>query len=131
MYKRQAEPDFLDHHREIIDLYARLGVRTIQSCVPYEWEGVVAAESDAPVAWAESNAICFANSYCGLRTNRESGLSALACALTGYAPDYGPVSYTHLDVYKRQVAGLRRNVPDPRRLRSGEHSLLWCGATIL
>ena len=86
---RIAEPDFLDHHREIIDLYARLGVRTIQSCVPYEWEGVVAAESDAPVAWAESNAICFANSYCGLRTNRESGLSALACALTGYAPDYG------------------------------------------
>jgi predicted aconitase/predicted aconitase with swiveling domain len=86
---RIAEPHFLDHHREIIDLYARLGVRTIQSCVPYEWEGIVAAQSGAPVAWAESNAICFANSYCGLRTNRESGLSALACALTGYAPDYG------------------------------------------
>jgi predicted aconitase/predicted aconitase with swiveling domain len=86
---RIAEPDFLDHHREIIDLYARLGVQTIQSCVPYEWDGVVAAQSGAPVAWAESNAICFANSYCGLLTNRESGLSALACALTGYAPDYG------------------------------------------
>ncbi len=86
---RIAEPEFLDHHREIIELYARLGVSTIQSCVPYEWDGVVPAESGAPVAWAESNAICFANSYCGLRTNRESGLSALACALTGYAPDYG------------------------------------------
>ena len=86
---RIAEPEFLDHHREIIELYARLGVQTIQSCVPYEWDGVVTAESGAPVAWAESNAICFANSYCGLRTNRESGLSALACALTGYAPDYG------------------------------------------
>ena len=94
---RIAEPDFLDHHREIIDLYARLGVRTIQSCVPYEWEGVVAAatnEAAALVAWAESNAICFANSYCGLRTNRESGLSALACALTGYAPDYGLLDET-------------------------------------
>jgi len=86
---RIAEPEFLDHHREIIDLYARLGVQTIQSCVPYEWDGVVTTAADAPVAWAESNAICFANSYCGLRTNRESGLSALACALTGYAPDYG------------------------------------------
>lgn len=85
---RIAEPDFLAHHREIIALYARLGVRTIQSCVPYEWEGVV-PDDGAPVAWAESNAICFANSYCDLRTNRESGLSALACALTGYAPDYG------------------------------------------
>ncbi len=86
---RIAEPDFLDHHREIIELYTRLGVSPIQSCVPYEWEGVVAEQNGAPVAWAESNAICFANSYCGLRTNRESGLSALACALTGFAPDYG------------------------------------------
>jgi len=57
--------------------------------VPYEWDGIVPAQPDAPAAWAESNAICFANSYCGLRTNRESGLSALACALTGFAPDYG------------------------------------------
>ncbi|WP_374687106.1 aconitase X [Promineifilum sp.] len=86
---RIVEPDFLDHHREIIALYTRLGVRPIQSCVPYEWEGVLPQAPDAPAAWAESNAICYANSYCGLRTNRESGLSALACALTGYAPEYG------------------------------------------
>jgi predicted aconitase/predicted aconitase with swiveling domain len=86
---RITEPDFLDHHREIISLYARLGVRTIQSCVPYEWEGVLPERPHAPAAWAESNAICYANSYCDLRTNRESGLSALACALTGYAPEYG------------------------------------------
>lgn len=87
---RIVVPDFLAHHREIVDSYARLGVRTIQSCVPYEWEEVQATLSqNLPAAWAESNAICFANSYSGLRTNRESGLSALASALTGYAPDYG------------------------------------------
>jgi len=86
---RIAEPDFLQHHQEIISLYAKIGARTIQSCVPYEWEGVLPEARGAPAAWAESNAICYANSYCGLRTNRESGLSALACALTGYAPDYG------------------------------------------
>lgn len=87
---RIVVPGFLDHHREIIDYYARLGVRTIQSCVPYEWDEVQTTLSqNMPAAWAESNAICFANSYSGLRTNRESGLSALACALTGYAPDYG------------------------------------------
>jgi predicted aconitase/predicted aconitase with swiveling domain len=87
---RIAVPDFLDHHREIVESYARLGVRTIQSCVPYEWDEVQPILSqNMPAAWAESNAICFANSYSGLRTNRESGLSALACALTGYAPDYG------------------------------------------
>jgi predicted aconitase/predicted aconitase with swiveling domain len=87
---RIVVPDFLDHHREIVDAYARLGVHTIQSCVPYEWDEVQPTlAQNIPAAWAESNAICFANSYSGLRTNRESGLSALACALTGYAPDYG------------------------------------------
>lgn len=87
---RIAAPDFLDHHLEIVGSYARLGVKTIQSCVPYEWDEVkTTLVPDKPAAWAESNAICFANSYCGMRTNRESGLSALASALTGYAPDYG------------------------------------------
>lgn len=87
---RIVVPGFLDHHREIIKSYAGLGVQTIQSCVPYEWDEVQSRlTQDMPAAWAESNAICFANSYSGLRTNRESGLSALACALTGYAPNYG------------------------------------------
>ncbi|MFQ5398191.1 MAG: aconitase X [Anaerolineae bacterium] len=83
---RIVVPDFLDHSREIVSLYTRLGVRPTQSCIPYEWDGVI---TEGTAAWAESNAICFGNSYCGLHTNRESGLSALACALTGYTPRYG------------------------------------------
>lgn len=88
---RIIEPDFLAHHQEIVAGYSSLGVRPILSCVPYEWEGIlpVAGSTGITAAWAESNAICYANSYAGLRTNRESGLSALAYALTGYAPDYG------------------------------------------
>lgn len=83
---RIAVPDFREHNHEIVAQYTRLGVRPTQSCIPYEWDGVVA---DGPAAWAESNAICFGNSYTNLVTNRESGLSALACALTGYTPRYG------------------------------------------
>ncbi|PIE80198.1 MAG: hypothetical protein CSA11_08685 [Chloroflexi bacterium] len=79
-------PNFLEHNHEIVRLYTKLGVRPTQSCTPYEWDGVV---TEGVAAWAESNAICFGNSYCGLTTNRESGLSALACALTGYTPQYG------------------------------------------
>jgi predicted aconitase/predicted aconitase with swiveling domain len=79
-------PDFLEHNHEIVSLYTQMGVLPIQSCVPYEWEGVI---TEGTAAWAESNAICFGNSYCGLHTNRESGLSALASALTGYTPAYG------------------------------------------
>ena len=81
-----AEPNFLAYNHEIVAQYSRLGVQPTQSCIPYEWQEVV---SEGTAAWAESNAICFGNSYCGLQTNRESGLSALACALTGYAPYYG------------------------------------------
>lgn len=83
---RIVVPNFREHNREIVAHYSRLGVQPTQSCIPYEWEGVVTA---GPAAWAESNAICFGNSYTGLVTNRESGLSALAYALTGYAPRYG------------------------------------------
>jgi predicted aconitase/predicted aconitase with swiveling domain len=79
-------PEFLEHSQEIVALYTRLGVQPTQSCVPYEWQGVI---TTGATAWSESNAICFGNSYCGLRSNRESGLSALASALTGYTPKYG------------------------------------------
>ncbi|MBE2222382.1 MAG: DUF521 domain-containing protein, partial [Anaerolineae bacterium] len=83
---RIVAPNFREHNHEIVALYTQLGVQPTQSCTPYEWEGVV---TEGVAAWAESNAICFGNSYCGLTTNRESGLSALACALTGYTPKYG------------------------------------------
>ncbi|MDX1415629.1 MAG: aconitase X [Candidatus Promineifilaceae bacterium] len=83
---RIKAPNFLDHNHEIVSLYTDLGVKPTQSCIPYEWEGVI---TEGAAAWAESNAICFGNSYCDLQTNRESGLSALAAALTGYTPYYG------------------------------------------
>ncbi len=41
------------------------------------------------IAWAESSAVCYANSVLGARTNREGGPSALAAALTGRTPAYG------------------------------------------
>ena len=40
----------------------------------------------------------------GLRGRRE--LSAAGCASFKLYMAYGPVSYTHLDVYKRQVLGM-------------------------
>ncbi|MEJ2748147.1 MAG: aconitase X [Anaerolineae bacterium] len=83
---RIVAPHFKEHNHEIVELYTRLGVQPTQSCTPYEWEGVTC---EGTAAWAESNAIAFGNSYCGLLTNRESGLSALASALTGYTPRYG------------------------------------------
>jgi predicted aconitase len=41
------------------------------------------------VAWAESSAVCYVNSVIGARTNRESGPTTLASAVTGLAGLYG------------------------------------------
>ena len=81
-----AWPDFLEQQFEIVQAYDRLGIESTLSCTPYdrgiEIEGEVAS-------WAESNAVCYTNTWTSLITNRESGLSALATALTGYAPAWG------------------------------------------
>ena len=79
-------PDFLEQQFEIIMAYESLGVEPSLSCTPYD-RGV---EDEAGIAsWSESNAVAFSNSWTDLITNRESGLSALATALTGYAPKWG------------------------------------------
>ena len=79
-------PDFLEQQFEIVQAYEALGIDATLSCTPYD-RGV---EDEAGVAsWAESNAVCFSNTWTSLITNRESGLSALATALTGFAPKWG------------------------------------------
>ena len=79
-------PDFLEHQFEIIHAYSELGIEVTLSCTPYD-RGVIMDQGIG--SWAESNAVCFSNSYTSLITNRESGLSALATALTGWAPLWG------------------------------------------
>ena len=80
-----AEENFLEHQFEIIHAYSQLGIEATLSCTPYD-RGV---EIGGIGSWAESNAVAFSNSYTSLITNRESGLSALATAITGWAPRWG------------------------------------------
>lgn len=49
------------------------------------------------IAWGESNAIVFANSVIGARTNRYGDFIDLCCAITGRAPRWG----LHLDEPRR------------------------------
>ncbi|MBE46193.1 MAG: hypothetical protein CMB02_06065 [Euryarchaeota archaeon] len=79
-------PDFLEQQFEIVHAYSELGIEATLSCTPYD-RGI--DEQEGIGSWAESNAVCFSNSYTSLITNRESGLSALATALTGWAPKWG------------------------------------------
>ncbi len=77
--------DFLEQQFEIIHSYSKLGIDATLSCTPYDR----AIEVEGVGSWAESNAVAFSNSYTSLITNRESGLSALSTALTGWAPKWG------------------------------------------
>ena len=81
-----AWPNFLEQQFEIVQAYDRLGIESTLSCTPYD-RGIE-IEGDT-ASWAESNAVCFSNTWTSLITNRESGLSALATALTGFAPAWG------------------------------------------
>ena len=76
--------DYVEKQQMILDAYEKLGIKLSLSCTPYD---NILVKGNA--SWAESNAVCFANSYSELRTNRESGLSALATSLSGYTPEYG------------------------------------------
>jgi phosphomecalonate degydratase large subunit len=87
--------DFAENQERVIEAFARMGVVTTCTCTPYLTGNV--PHSGEHIAWAESSAVCYANSVLGARSNREGGPSALAAALTGRTPAYG----LHLDENRR------------------------------
>ena len=79
--------EFAANQMRVIEAFARMNVITTCSCTPYLFGNV--PHFGQHIAWAESSAVCYANSVIGARTNREGGPSALAAALTGVTPEYG------------------------------------------
>jgi predicted aconitase len=67
--------------------HEELGCLPTFTCAPYQT--AFRPRFGAQIAWAESNAIVFANSVLGARTNRYGDFIDLCCALTGRVPDYG------------------------------------------
>ena len=75
--------EFVSGQASIADSYEAMGVTQSFSCIPYEIFEMPRGEQ---VAFAESNAAIYANSFAGARTNKESAFSALASAITGKSP---------------------------------------------
>lgn len=73
--------------RAIMHAYAQMGVRQTWTCAPYQAD--VRPQFGSNIAWAESNAIVFANSVLGARTDRYGDFMDIACAITGKAPYAG------------------------------------------
>lgn len=94
-------PEFAAQQQRVIEAFARMGVITTCTCTPYFVGNL--PRFGQHIAWAESSAVCFANSVLGARTNREGGPSALATAITGFTPAYG----MHLAENRRPTLAVR------------------------
>lgn len=81
--------------RELMDIYVEMGCRATWTCAPYQSEARPAL--GAQIAWAESNAIVFANSVLGARSERYGDFIDICAAVTGRAPEVG----LHLDAGRR------------------------------
>ena len=100
-----------DQARALMDAYVALGCRPTWTCAPYQLP-------DRPsfgeqIAWAESNAIVFANSVLGARTNRYGDFTDICAAIVGRVPDVG----LHTDGGRRaslvvRLGGLRDHLLD-------------------
>jgi len=67
--------------------YRSMGTIPTWTCAPYQTE--MRPSFGQQIAWGESNAIIFANSVLGARTERYPDLFDICCAITGRAPAIG------------------------------------------
>ncbi len=73
--------------RALMDAYRALGARATWTCAPYQSTERPAFGEN--IAWAESNAIVFANSVLGARTERYGDFLDICAAVTGRVPHAG------------------------------------------
>ena len=81
--------------RRLMVAHEDLGCVPSFTCAPYQT--LFRPSFGEQIAWGESNAIAFANSVIGARTNRYGDFVDLCCAMTGRAPAWG----LHLDENRR------------------------------
>ncbi|GAH59821.1 unnamed protein product, partial [marine sediment metagenome] len=82
--------EYVDEMKASIDsgmgIYKKLGVTPAYTCCPFY---LLPAHYGEHIATAETTVQLFSNSILGARTNKESGPTALASAITGRTPFYG------------------------------------------
>lgn len=91
----RGSPETAAAARSLMDAYEQLGCRPTWTCAPYQL--VERPRFGEHIAWAESNAIVFANSVLGARTDRYGDFIDICAAITGRVPAAG----LHLDAERR------------------------------
>ena len=119
------------HKREmalrLMRAYQALGCSPTWTCAPYQ-AGHRPALGEH-VAWGESNAVAFANSVLGARTNRYGDFMDICCAIAGRAPRTG----LHLGERRRATVVVDTSAIDPElKRRDVFYPVLgtWLGATV-
>lgn len=107
----RGDPETAANARALMDAYVAMGCQATWTCAPYQLARRPAFGEQ--IAWAESNAIVFANSVLGARTQRYGDFIDICAALTGRVPDGG----LHRAELRRgqvvfRVAGLPRRLLD-------------------
>ncbi len=107
--------------------YLALGCAASWTCAPYQAGHRPALGED--IAWGESNAVVFANSVLGARTNRYGDLLDICMALVGRVPYFG------LHVPQNRLARLNVDLTAlPNQLKTSESFFpvlgAWLGRTV-
>jgi len=105
-------------HRQMV-AYQSMGTIPTWTCAPYQTEMKPAFGQQ--IAWGESNAIVFANSVLGARTERYPDLFDICCAITGRAPAMG------LHLTENRAGGLLlvlKDIPEALQLRDDFYPVL-------
>src|SRR5512139_276924 len=108
--------------------YRSMGTIPTWTCAPYQTD--MRPSFGQQIAWGESNAIVFANSVLGARTERYPDLFDICCAITGRAPAAG----LHLDENRAGELLFRLvGIPDPLQRRDDFYPVLgnWIGKRTL
>ena len=82
-----VDPAWAEMARRQMVAYERMGCTPIWTCAPYQSE--FKPGFGQQIAWGESNAIVFANSVIGARTERYPDLLDICAAITGRVPAVG------------------------------------------
>ncbi len=94
--------------------YTDMGCIPTWTCAPYQ--SYLTPRFGQQIAWGESNAICYANSVLGARTNRYADYMDICAAITGRVPKCG----LHLRENRKGQILLRLADVPPGLLRSNE-----------
>ncbi len=78
---------FATNARRLGYAYVRMGAVPTFTCAPYQTEA--APVFGEQIAWSESNAVAYANSVIGARSNRYGDYLDISCALAGRVPGAG------------------------------------------